>query len=61
MTTAAPPQPNARDKRATELEVKEVLGCLAESLRDAAFAWALALLIAHHEHDAERTEEHRWQ
>ena len=59
----AVPQSDARDiRRATELEVKDVLACLRESLRDAGFACALALLLAQNEHDADRTEElHRWQ
>jgi hypothetical protein len=43
--TAPSPQPDARDIGcATELEVKEVLACLQETLRDSAFASELALL-----------------
>lgn len=59
----AVPQPDARDtRRATELEVKEVLACLRESLRDSGFGCALALLLAQSERDAIRNEErHRWQ
>jgi hypothetical protein len=37
-----------------EAEVQEVLACLRESLRDPAFAGALALLLAMDGRDAER-------
>jgi hypothetical protein len=48
-------QPDARDIRcATELEVKEVLACLWEMVRDPAFATALVGLLAVNEHEPER-------
>jgi hypothetical protein len=60
MSTAASQQPDARDVgRATELDVKEVLACVQESLRDSGFGCALVLLLAQNEHDTVLTQEQK--